>query len=872
MSELAADDEIVTIDGKQYSRLMAEEMARDIELAHSIRPGVWAITDDRRARLIVGNSLLMQLAVPNKYMYLVDKSRVRDDSKHWVERFGKPAEFAEEPDSYFVNLELQSLHESLPALRDAHEYYVRKYAEDRYTKTRVWNKHIPEYVEVLEQIVGKKLPIPAYSELPSVTPRLPKMSSSGFETDPEFLEACQFFSTIDQRILTEVTRVIHAAYEGNSNSFSFMKIKTSHFEVALLVGKYLVSLLREDSGIWAFPGSPSDDEYTDISAIDSTGVKLSPHAFRKKARSMDELLTLATFNPDAHIAVTKEFAQGVRTRTRFAAQHHPALLAALEFVSGRSLPRPDYMGDDQGVPIDVLSVATNSFAASGLHYTDTQIAAFYTSLQTKGVVVLSGISGTGKSKIATGFVEMLPVPTKVVAPKNTDERITFSVRPYMRKMHNVAFAKHYLDRFPSHSEPGASTVDLQIGEAVGTGKLRYEFPSGHRAVHLWIHKSLHQAVETWSDNETIVADLGFDDETQEVAHIQFTRLGDLAKSDVISVSQPNHLFLSVRPDWRDSTSLLGYYNPLTQTYEWTDFLKFLIRAGENYKESREDRIAWFVILDEMNLAHVEYYFADLLSVIESGRDAEGWTTEPLRLTYPDALALEDEAPPRELFLPPNLYIIGTVNMDETTHAFSPKVLDRAFTIELTDVDFRDYPPSGVALDSEGLDDATKAAMLAAFSRDGQFARIDKAEIAEFIERFPEVRDQLQALNDVLRPFRMHFGYRVFDEITQYLANNDQNGMATFEEALDQAVFMKVLPKFSGSRARLQSPLHGVLTWAVDPARTSGEDVAKAVEGLMLYESGKAIDAWEGDAIFPRVAERVRDMLVALERDGFVSFG
>jgi hypothetical protein len=67
-------------------------------------------------------------------------------------------------------------------------------------------------------------------------------------------------------------------------------------------------------------------------------------------------------------------------------------------------------------------------------------------------------------------------------------------------------------------------------------------------------------------------------------------------------------------------------------------------------------------------------------------------------------------------------------------------------------------------------------------------------------------------------------------------------------------------------------MHGVLAWAVDPARTGRDDVARAVDGLMLYESGKASEAWEADAAFPRVAERVRDMLVALERDGFVSFG
>ena len=178
----------------------------------------------------------------------------------------------------------------------------------------------------------------------------------------------------------------------------------------------------------------------------------------------------------------------------------------------------------------------------------------------------------------------------------------------------------------------------------------------------------------------------------------------------------NHLFVPVRPDWRDSKSLLGYYNPLTGTYEWTPFLRFLLRAEQNYRS--EDKLAWFVILDEMNLAHVEYYFADLLSVLESGRDEDGWTREPLRLGYPDDA--EGNLPPRELKLPPNLYIVGTVNVDETTHAFSPKVLDRAFTLELTDVDFTTYPiPS--ASTQPGLSDQERKAILKDFARNDKFA-------------------------------------------------------------------------------------------------------------------------------------------------------
>ena len=252
--------------------------------------------------------------------------------------------------------------------------------------------------------------------------------------------------------------------------------------------------------------------------------------------------------------------------------------------------------------VDPAALFKAQLAQDGLYFTPWQLATFYTALQTKGFVILSGISGTGKTRLAQAFADMLPQPTE------------------------------------------------------GT----------------------------------------------------------------------NHLFVPVRPDWRDSKSLLGYYNPLTGTHEWTPFLRFLLRVVQSY-EAR-DGLAWFVILDEMNLAHVEYYFADLLSVMESGRDEDGWTREPLRLGYPDEA--EGNLPPRELKLPPNLYIVGTVNVDETTHAFSPKVLDRAFTLELTDVDFRQYQPTANLAESV-VDAVTGDALLRQFSRDGKFARVEKDVIAGY---------------------------------------------------------------------------------------------------------------------------------------------
>ena len=372
-------------------------------------------------------------------------------------------------------------------------------------------------------------------------------------------------------------------------------------------------------------------------------------------------------------------------------------------------------------------------------------------------------------------------------------------------------------------------------------------------------------------DEVLVLDVDFDEANAGVTSIRIHQAPSLVTDTNSSVvaTLSNHLFLSVRPDWRDSTSLLGYYNPLSSSYEWTDFLRFILQAADNYKGPEEDRIAWFVILDEMNLAHVEYYFADLLSVIESGRDADGWTGEPLRFTYPETLE-DDEVPPREVKLPPNLYLIGTVNMDETTHAFSPKVLDRAFTIELTDVTFENYPPTASDPDNAGaLGDDQKRALLQRFSRNGEFARIDKAQIATFVNGNPEVRQWLQTLNTRLATYRLHFGYRVFDEIVQYLANNEGDAGVPLQDAFDQAVLMKVLPKFTGSRARLEDPLRDVLLWAIDPGEV---DLPGNTELLGHWNAGAAIGGVLQASSLHRTAKRVAEMLTALDRDGFVSFG
>ena len=206
----------------------------------------------------------------------------------------------------------------------------------------------------------------------------------------------------------------------------------------------------------------------------------------------------------------------------------------------------------------------------------------------------------------------------------------------------------------------------------------------------------------------------------------------------------------VQPGWYDPSALLGYVNPLQEdSYSRTPFLEFLIAAAD-----APDR-PFTAVLDEMNLSRPEQYLAPILSAMETG----------------EALTLHSEGElfdgvPSEIRYPSNLAIIGTVNMDETTHGISDKVLDRAFTIEFWDVDLEQYPRWG--------------------------------ERALSNEHEQKARLLLTDLMTSLRPARLHFGWRVVDDVLDYTDRVMANGSAPDLAAiLDDVVYAKVLPKLRG---------------------------------------------------------------------------
>ena len=275
----------------------------------------------------------------------------------------------------------------------------------------------------------------------------------------------------------------------------------------------------------------------------------------------------------------------------------------------------------------------------------------------------------------------------------------------------------------------------------------------------------------------------------------------------------NFEMVQVKPNWHDSSELIGYVSRVSgePVFVAGDFLKFIARAWE------EPNVPYFLCLDEMNLAPVEQYFAEYLSVIESRKvDEEGnITTDPFlkksdEQWYFDLtaqIASDDDI--RKQFnedgicIPQNLIVVGTVNMDETTFSFSRKVLDRAMTIEMNEVDL-----------TGGLDN--------------KFEKIGKLGAAELIgnavegvdiySSYKEVCDiaidYLQKINDKLEGTPFKIAYRTRNEVLLYVVNNlpynaiEGNEDSEYKEgfviarALDEITNMKILSRIEGDETKV----------------------------------------------------------------------
>ncbi|MBI2944373.1 MAG: AAA family ATPase [Candidatus Wallbacteria bacterium] len=231
----------------------------------------------------------------------------------------------------------------------------------------------------------------------------------------------------------------------------------------------------------------------------------------------------------------------------------------------------------------------------------------------------------------------------------------------------------------------------------------------------------------------------------------------------------HYSLISVSSSWTSDTDLLGYWDKERQVFVETRFVQVLRAALLAYKKGAKD--LFVICLDEMNLARVERYFAKFLSAME------GLYVEDRKIVL--------DGTGEVLYWPPNLFFVGTVNMDETTYAFSDKVLDRANSIEFTltvddlfNESVKRIPPEPLPLSFQDF---------LAYRRD-----LTHPELREISKRW---RGELVAIWKMLEPYNFQFGFRIRDEIELYILN--AQGLLDERTAFDLQVKQKILPKILG---------------------------------------------------------------------------
>ncbi len=280
-----------------------------------------------------------------------------------------------------------------------------------------------------------------------------------------------------------------------------------------------------------------------------------------------------------------------------------------------------------------------------------------------------------------------------------------------------------------------------------------------------------------------------------------------------SVQNGHYLRLAVRPSWNDDRFLLGYLNTITGEYVTEPAIEFVIQA-----ERDRDNL-YFLCLDEMNLAHVEYYFSQFLSALEEENPADRRVNLFSQITQ---ARLESQGKQidvdRVALVPANLIFTGTINVDETTQQISDKVIDRANTLEFFDVDLAKVPDRQPAPEPLQISSSTW--------RSFQVNKPDSTCRSDVIE-----------IGKILSKGGLGLGYRVLREIEIYMANS--KGLLTPVVAFDLQVKQRILPRLRGTQA--------------------------------ILNTLRELQAFTKQHKLPRSLERLEEMESRLKRDTYTSF-
>jgi hypothetical protein len=527
----------------------------------------------------------------------------------------------------------------------------------------------------------------------------------------------------------------------------------------------------------------------------------------------------------------------------------------------------------------------------GFFFDRAVLTTYCLSLYTKPFVILSGISGTGKTKIAQLFShhatqvtlraeesqiepsKSVILPGKWILMTVTDAVISGDGRANFKYLDiDALLSKEEIDslaprieelrkagREDNICEPFPITIEGLDGQVI-TAKVYLQRASSP----LLRVRFKSKRGEPNYDTTTYFKKYHKRDEVLKLEKVgdKTLRIVSINDKEVIQKSKEieqkenlqikNTCFISVRSDWTDSSPLLGYYNLIEQKYHVPAFLAFLMKAIANPK------IPFFLVLDEMNLAKVEYYFSDFLSCIESRYISDNETLqEKIRLHAGSGWIESDDdyfdVIPTEVEIPQNLFVTGTVNVDESTYMFSPKVLDRANVIEFNTVDLNNYESTESRI---GVHDF-QLREFPNFSSYNLSSHHDYKVINDDAKAF------LSIIHGILEKYNMHFGYRVINEISKYINNSlnyCESTSTLLESALDYQLIQKVFPKLNGPHGKLDLPLRELLKFlSAHPATIDSLDL-DAISNI-LPESTK----------YPLSVAKLQRMYTNLTINGFTNF-
>ena len=381
--------------------------------------------------------------------------------------------------------------------------------------------------------------------------------------------------------------------------------------------------------------------------------------------------------------------------------------------------------------------------------------------------------------------------------------------------------------------------------------------------------------------------------TEELQKAEGYKGTDFANDRWTLHSPANFELIQVKPNWHNSMDVIGYLSNIPSPhYVFTPFIEFVAKAWQH------PEVPFFLCLDEMNLAPVEEYFAEFLSAIES-RSFEGgeYMTDPIikpfnsfgedvaktmvNTLFPNFTAGDTESAiakvikhfrTRGLTLPKNLIVIGTVNMDETTFSFSRKVLDRAMSVEMNEVNYDSFF-------TDTTDDDLKA-IVNAFEENGDadlnVLLVDRhIEAREIIDELGEdakfTIDYLKRINALLEGTPFKLGYRAANEALIYLQASKEFGQPNCVAALDNFTLMKILSRIEGDETKLK-----ITTSEADKERIAKAEVnvdeAKQYGDLNILTALRHIITNQlGEQDKLHSIRKIDSMLSQLKRDHFVSF-